>query len=268
MNWEQGELRSISIATKQSLKKDPKSWKEYDVPAPYDRIVAQLLAEVVHGMSTRTHEALRRMTYAERVLDSFSREVKKYRGEPVEFRSKVLNPILQRQMVGIEDNYSPSVREAVSDDDGMPTIACATKFYLSSDPTDPELIPMFRRNLVTVPEARWHLGTVVGSIATDSAEDSASVRKNHEWLMRDENNLPEDVGDDESDAASNEDFDFEVSISPDDVPDFTLAELTVLVLEHLEDFFEDELEGQVCGFWFNISLVMLISAYSKRFSRR
>jgi hypothetical protein len=53
----------------------------------------------------------------------------------------------------VEENYGLSVRDAMSNGEGNPTIYDATNFYLSNDITDPYWIPNFRCNLLHIPEA-------------------------------------------------------------------------------------------------------------------
>ena len=74
------------------------------------------------------------------------------------WQSKVLTPILQRQLQGVSDAYTPSIDAGVgpdeNDDDnnnsveGELTIAAVTKFYLATDPVHPDCIPFYVRNLV------------------------------------------------------------------------------------------------------------------------
>lgn len=150
----------------------------------------------------------------------------------MDFRSKVLTPILQRQLWGIYDGYGPSVREAIpisrsatpNSDEDEPTITIldATKFYLSEDPVDPALIPNYRRNLIYIPEARWHLGVMMGKhekVGTGAYYNK--VRDNHDRII---NAL------DEEDDSSEEGI---ALLRP--------AEVEAIFDEELEDFFRPEL---------------------------
>jgi hypothetical protein len=142
MAWEKNELRTIQVGKVRSKRVKGKvvnevTWVEKQIPAPYDRIVAQLIREDEHGKCNRGHEALRRQSYVQRVLDTFWLEIDLYDGDSVAFRSKALTPLLQRQLWGVEENYSPSVREVVRNGKGTPNIAQVTTFYLHDDPTDP-----------------------------------------------------------------------------------------------------------------------------------
>ena len=82
--------------------------------------------------------------------------------EMVAFRSAVLTPILQRQLLGLDDAYTPVVHQAIMGDSEELTIEAVTRFYLKEDPTDPVFIPNYRRNLLYLPIARWHLGRMMG----------------------------------------------------------------------------------------------------------
>ena len=62
--------------------------------APYNRILAQLIAEDQYGDIDQSYEALRQQSYVRQVLDKFVQEFTSYTRQPVDFRSKVLTPIL------------------------------------------------------------------------------------------------------------------------------------------------------------------------------
>ena len=143
------------------------------VPAPYDRIISQLILEDEHAEEDYGHEAGRWQSYARRVLNFLWKEIRGFdeKFDKKESRPKSLTPILQRQLEGAEDNYSPSVRDSVSTEEGKtPTIEQATHFYLRDDPAHPRWILNFRRNIIYIPEARWHLGTLLGAHAVGDPE--------------------------------------------------------------------------------------------------
>ena len=119
--------------------------KPVGIPVVYAQLIAQLLAEDLHGEQNSGHEALRRQSYARQVLDAAGKEIKQYKGPSTAFRSKILTPILQRYRRGTPDGYTPTIRTAVSgDEDVAPTLTDATQFYLSEDPVDPAHIPFYR----------------------------------------------------------------------------------------------------------------------------
>ena len=93
---------------------DPASQTRH-IPEGYCRIVHQFICEVQLGKDCHAYEAERRMIYASRVTDEFIEEIKPFDrdGPGANWRSKVLTPILQRQLVGISDVYSWSVNRGV-----------------------------------------------------------------------------------------------------------------------------------------------------------
>ena len=132
------------------------------------------LASAVLCRAARTdqHEARRRETYARQVLDAFGKELEGFtnftKAAMKRFRSAVLTPILQRQLYGVPEAYTPSVRRAVMRDHSELTIKAATELYLGDDPTDPENIPNYHQNLLYAQEARWHLGRVMQTHINDA----------------------------------------------------------------------------------------------------
>jgi hypothetical protein len=254
MSWERGELRTIVVGTTVSIKVDGKTRTDFIkyqvlVPAPYDRIVAQLIAEDIHAKTDSGHEVLRRQTYAQVVLDKFWKEIKGYKGEAVNFRSKVLTPILQRQLWGVEENYGPALRLAVAGAPKNPTIAQATQFYLENDPTDPDWIPTFRRNLIYIPEARWHLGFVLGNYTVDDVTAYDSVRKNVDQIYKSMQKIAAIRA--RNKAAG------KAAVKPKptedtEVPELGILETYIIFSEHLDDFFEPELKRVVRPFCYSI----------------
>jgi hypothetical protein len=210
--------------------------------APYDRIISQLLAEVRHAIGHDCHEARRRQQYAMKVLDAFGAEFKKaYKHadfRPAEFRSKVLTPILQRQLAAIPDAYTPTVRAAIpsspresittSSRDRL-TIRDVTEFYLGLDPTDPKHIRSYRRNLLLIPEARWHLGLM--KLETPGSPEAIArylkVRVNHDLI---------------SDGLMEEGH---TGLDKYKVPLLTHAEIRCIIDEGLEGLFAQELTSVV-----------------------
>ena len=230
LSWRRGELREIEVGRTPPQGRKGKQvakpvYTTQEIPAPYDHIVSQLLCEEAHGEADHGHEARRRQTYAQRVLDAFWKEIKEYDDEPEMFRSKVLTPILQRQLWGVQENYSPMVRAGVRNGEGNPTIKDATKFYLKDDPTDPEWIPSYRRNLLHIPEARWHLGLIMGVSKLGCPEAYNTVRHNQDLL---------DAKVDDS------------NVDNERVPLLKVLDLQVIISEHLETFFHQEMDLVVC----------------------
>jgi len=234
MEWEQDELRSVKISTKKKNGTGTGhkvTTKEYKIPAPYDRVVAQLSLEDEHARYFNGHEAIRRQSYAIKVLNEFAKEITNYKGPAVAFRSRVLTPILQRHRLGIEDTYGPSVRKAILHGrEGDVTIGMATEFYLGEDPTDPGYIPTYRRNLVYVPMVRWHLGVIMGVRPVGNELSYEHVLSNSDALMK-------SLHDEESGAEASDD--------EDGIPKFTKYDVQVVVFEKIDTFFTDELASVV-----------------------
>ena len=175
MDWTAGELRTIELGQYRKRVGHSNSevrYAPYEVPAPYDRIVNQLIAESVHSQTDLSHESCRRGVYALETLEAFGDEIKAFKAAglpPATFRSTVLTPILQRQRAGVCDAYRPFVQSCIAGARKVPTIKAVSQFYLGSDPTDPAQIPTYCRNLLYIPEARWHLGAIMKGM--DEAPD-------------------------------------------------------------------------------------------------
>lgn len=133
-------------------------WFLGHLPIQYARLVSQFECEQTHAQYNDGHEAQRRRTYTARMLDELALELVTTEQLDGDFRSKVLTPVLQRQIHGIPDAYAPSVRSALTSVPGLVTITDATTFYLTDDPIDPKNAPALCRNLIYSREARWHLG--------------------------------------------------------------------------------------------------------------
>jgi hypothetical protein len=236
MAWEIHEVREVKVKVKQKQGNTTTLAEEVmHIPAPYDRIVSQLLSEVEHAMNDSGHESLRRQTYAEQVLDNFYDEIINYKGVERAFRSKFLTPLLQRQMLGVAEDYAPVVKASVQAEHETLTIKAATEFYLQHDPTDPSWIESYRRNLIYTPQARWHLGVVMGSTDVKDREAYNLVLKNHDLIMEAmRTNIEQNAGgigggeDDDSSSCG--------------IPDLSAAEIRVIREEKLDGFFRKELD--------------------------
>ena len=149
MTWTEGELQPIkhrSLRRRPGQARITSSYSVSLVLAPYDRIVSQLIAELVHSQRHDSHESHRQGVYADKILDAFARELaqfKRTRQTPASLRSKVLTPILQRQLAGVNDAYTPSVCTGINRS-GELSIHDVTRFYLGADPVDPSYIWNYR----------------------------------------------------------------------------------------------------------------------------
>ena len=226
MTWEPGELRSFDIGTfGEPGGSKVTTWKTYRILAPYERIIAQLALESDVSTIHNSHETCRRGEYANRVLDLFGEEIESFTGNPSEFFSQVLTPILVRQLRGLHDDSSTTVRAVVAEGKDPATLEQATKFYLTLDPTDPDYIPLYRRQLLTLPIARWHLATVLGLIPKGHRRHYHRFYNDHVIIMQ-----SLDVADP-----------YPIVDEATNIPYLTRTEVAAIVAERLEDFFEHEL---------------------------
>jgi len=228
MSWKPGELRPFEVGrliANRGKSGHKVKWQTYYILAPYDRIIAQLEAENECGEAYDTHESRCRQEYAKHVLDKFAQEIKSDDIDPSTFRSAVLTPILIRQLKGIHDASSETVRTLVSHSKQMATIQDATAFYLSEDPTNPSYIPIYRRQLLNIPRARWHLSVVMGR--TDLKDPGPYYNRfhaDHDKIME---SLTGPNAYEEVDDSGN--------------PLLNLTEVACILAERLEEFFEPEL---------------------------
>ena len=198
-----------------------------NIPAAYHRLVCQLTAEIAHAPKQSDHEAIRRCVYATEVLDAFAMELYSVRSPTPDFRSKVLTPILQRQLRGLPDFYYPPIVTAIASNKKTVTLSDATTWYLQEDPTLPEWIPSYRRTLIYIPDMLWHLGVVLGKIELGDKAAYRRVRKHHDIVVT---SIKRKV-------ASEGCFTL--------TRGFTIMELNVIVEEGLDDYFAPELEHSV-----------------------
>ena len=240
MSWKRGELRTVEIGSSRKLvrKKAYKTeHKTRSIPAPYDHVVCQLLAEDRHGDSHSSHESLRRQSYARRVLDRFVEELKQYKGPPAAFHSYVLSPILARQLNGTPDSSSIAILECVQGEnhqnDEYVSIGEATHFYLSDNLTDPALIPHYQLNMVNIIEAMWHLAIEMNVILEDSPTAYNNFRTYYDNLMQ------------EMKVWRFGDRIKGVDVAQED-EDFNLPEVEMIFACKVEGFFKKELQRIVC----------------------
>ena len=240
-SWTPGELHEVlyhSSRQRPGKSRPDVKWIPHLVPAPYDRIISQLLCEANHAEINSSHESLCRGVYALEVLDAFATEHLAFQSTgltPAGFRSKVLTPILQRYRLGIYDAYTPFVCAGISSKAGPLTIEDVTELYLGVDPTDPIFIPSYHRNLLYLPDSRWHLGLILGVAPTGNTwvDKQAAIshynkiRDNHDAIMK----SLQEVHDAE--------------LITDDMSLLNHAEVTAIIDEGLEEFFQDKLEQVV-----------------------
>ena len=223
MHWERGELRSFDVGTPGAT---AAQWRTYKILAPYERIIAQLALEAEHGEKHLSHEPRRRREYANRVLDLFGDEIKSFSGDPSAFFSAVLSPILIRQFMGVHDDLSETVRAVVAKGEESATADDVVEFYLKADPTDPSYIPFYRRQLLNMPIARWHLAVVLGLIRMAHTRHYHRFYNDHVLIM-------ESLTYDELDPETN-------------IPLLNKTDMAAIAAERLEGFFRQELGLVVC----------------------
>jgi hypothetical protein len=232
MRWEKDELRDVIAMTLIKVEGTEELVNHdmpYKLPAAYHRVVSQLGLEIQYGEMNDNHEARRRMAYAREVLDAFGRELEQLKDTTPPamkaFRSAVLTPILQRQLWGVPDAYTPFVRSAIKGKKHAElTIKTATEFYLKRDPTNPSNIPIYRRNLLYIPEARWHLQRLMGRSPSPQHRDQ--VEDDHDLIM----------------VALREGY---KGLDNRSFPLLTQAEASAIAEEGLEEFFEVEIANLV-----------------------
>lgn len=185
MKWGEGQVHDIKygkarkVANKNTRKLTLNAKR---IPVQYARLVSQFMCEDALARNFTAHEALRRQTYAQKMLDEFGRELDKFKGNAGDFRSKCFTPVLQRQLRGIPDAYGPTIRRGIDPKDAKPTIAQVTRFYLGNDPLAVVTIPSYRHNLIYIREAKWHLGVVLGNMRIDSSDHFLDSVDEHDLI--------------------------------------------------------------------------------------
>jgi hypothetical protein len=226
------------------------------IPVVYAQVLHQLCTEVSHANINKGHEAQRRAAYADQVTDLFAHEIYERRdlsrqgSAASNWRSKVLTPIIQRQIAGVPDAYRPAVHAGILDpEDDDPyadetkdlsramTIGDATLFYLSRDPTDPALIPEYRHNLLYTRELRWYLATLLGHTKVDDIEGyNMSIFTQDQMENVDKWFDSEDGG-----SASS------VEGEDDEPPPMGALEIFAILTGGLQGYYKVELDAAVCA---------------------
>jgi len=202
---------------------------------PYVHLVHQFMAEDLHGQADDGHEVVRRMGYAQHMLEAFGKELEGFEGAAEDFCSKVLTPVLQRQLCSIPDSYASVVRDCLATDlGGEVTIANATCFYLGNNPLNPAWIPSYRCNIIYIRDAFWHLAVVDGSVTIGDFTDFNIVIDNYDIVMEAMKKKVEENGSEGEDDDQSR------------IPDLSVVEVMAIFHVSLQDFFEPELRLQVC----------------------
>ena len=133
-------------------------YQAYWIPFGYRRLLAGFIREIDFMIEDqlKTHNCLFRAVYVQKVLDAFAEEIQTpNRRITPRWRSRVLNPILQRQLRGVNDMESESIKSQVGS-----TIDDATAFYLMLDPLHPDHIPAMVHNILYIWPVRLSLSTL------------------------------------------------------------------------------------------------------------
>jgi len=164
------------------------------------------------------------------MLDAFGEELEAFSGHDITFRSYVLTPVLQRQLQGVPDCYAPAIYTALVEESDEVTISDATKFYLGIDPVDPIYITSYRRNIVYIREARWHLAILMGKCRVGNRELYSEFIDDHDYIMKALRETVEGVNMDENVC-----------------PLLSKMEVEALVFEGIDRLFKAELKLVVCA---------------------
>lgn len=254
--WEEGQTVLIKVGAlrRPAGGSAPRMFyrKRY-IPVVYAQLLHQLCTEIGHAHTNTAHEAQRRAAYAEQVTDLFGDEIYSRRdlsrpgNAASSWRSKVMTPIIQRQIAGVPDAYLPALHAGVLDPENDDpevdddtcvsremTIAEATTFYLDADPADPALIPEYRRNLLYSRELRWYLTTLLDD----------SLLENIGWYQ-----LTIWDQDELSHVDSEEHMDHEPDTAgdTDGPPPLGIWDTVIIWQEGLEGYFKEEIDAAVCA---------------------
>lgn len=130
----------------------------------YQRVLLGFLREIEFATveDIQVPQCTSRARYLVKVVDAFVREMKNADDRkalkdqsPAQFRSRVLNPILQRQRCGVPDNEPMKVQSAVG-----PTDRDAREFYLTCDPLHSSEADMTLGNLLYLPSVRLSICSI------------------------------------------------------------------------------------------------------------
>lgn len=240
------------------------SYRPRFIPCAYVRVIDQLCAEVLHGEYNQGHEAQRRASYAQRVLNATGEELDYQTSlerdcyDAQAWRSIVLTPILQRHLHGVPDSYAPCVRQALlpeeeedpsKEDTRKLTIYDATYFYFCKDPTHPSFASIYYRNLIYRPEARWHLAITFKFAKVEDTSFHGRVLHDQQLIMGFAQKLVAPEG---------------------EVPPITFGEYAVLLREGLERAFAKmrpnvSIACHVCHSW---PLLQVSLSYRMRWLRQ
>ena len=144
---------------------EPTHTFKYEIHPGYRRVLAGFLREIdfMRSDGLMFSRVISRGIYLMKVLDRFVMELVCMPKESLlRFRSRALNPLLQRQLRGLDDNDDPSVyRFQIGE-----TLEDAARFYLFHDPLAPAHNELWQKNFIYNRPVRMSL-SLLGTRATD-----------------------------------------------------------------------------------------------------
>ena len=207
--WTLEQAVSLQFGTSPKKKKERTYWRTQFLTVPYLQLINQFMCELDHGHLSGAYEAQHRWSYVVQVMNAFGDELMEQHqlendGPHVPaWHSKVLTPILQRQLNSVSDVYAPALRVGISPDgsngsqgdnegnDEKPmTIAEATKYYLGDDPLHPKFLKMYLQNLVFVREMRWHLAILAEQHTAGDENFFDQTLTNQDYVLEE----PDEIG--------------------------------------------------------------------------
>ena len=142
----------------------------------------------------------------------------------------MFTPVLQRQLQGVPDCYAPAIFNAIVEGDGEEiTILEATKFYLGVDPLNPMWIPSYRRNMLYIREARWHLAVLMEEAVIGNKATFRLFLEDHDFIM----------------TALGKEVQEQGATSENGYRHLSQVEIEALVYEGIDKYFKEELSPLV-----------------------
>ena len=133
-----------------------KNLRTYRIHAGYRRVLLGFLREIdfMYEDKISYHSCLHRATYLLKILDLFAQDLTRIPpGNESSWRSRSLNPLLQRQLHGLSDHEAKMTQLGVGKSRDE-----AVKFYLGVDPLHPRNIHQLMREILYVSPVRLGLG--------------------------------------------------------------------------------------------------------------
>ena len=178
----------------QDVQEATDNWKErcsapisHQIHAGYKRTLVGFNREIsfMTKDKIRQQNCIFRATYLMKVMDLFVEELAKVSpASPTRFRSRVLNPILQRQLRGVLDEETDAVKCEVGS-----TQQAAAIFYLKMDPLDPRYISQNLRQLLYL----WPVRLSLSFTSTACTEEGWTAALRNTTALAEHRSLVPDV---------------------------------------------------------------------------